>query len=67
MQNKKPIDEKPRNEKGEAHGCWITHYTNGYRRYKINWVNGVAFGYWELNPIPYLNEFTPTTKRYYAR
>ena len=61
MQNKKPF-----NEKGERHGCWEMHYTNGYRRYKMNWVNGIVFGYWELNPIPYLNKKT-TTKSYYAR
>ena len=61
MQNKKHF-----NEKGERHGCWENYYTNGYIRYKMNWVNGIVFGYWELNPLPYLNKKT-TTKRYYAR
>jgi len=35
------------NEKGEKHGYWESHYSNGKLWYKGNYVNGNRHGYWE--------------------
>ena len=48
-------DITPRNNKGQPHGLWIYHFSNGIVWYKGQYINGIRHGYWisnwyEINP-----------------
>ena len=48
MEKNKNKDLKPKNEKGEKHGCWEKYHSNGQLWYKGNYNNGKQDGYWEI-------------------
>ncbi len=55
-------DNKPINEKKQAHGCWIIHHSNGGLWFNGYYINGQEFGcfeYWNWNN-------TSSKKEYYA-
>lgn len=56
-----PIDLKPRNEKGLAHGLWETYFPNGQLDYRGEFVNGIQHGYcesyWPDGDIFYMGSF----------
>ena len=35
------------NDKGERHGPWEVHYSNGKLCYKANYINGKSYGLYE--------------------
>jgi antitoxin component YwqK of YwqJK toxin-antitoxin module len=46
---KKKKDIRPRNNRGEAHGLWVSYYPNdGKLSYKCFYHNGKEVGYEEL-------------------
>ena len=54
-------DIRPRNEKGQAHGCQETYFANGQLSYKENYVNGKPHGYqesyWDNGNIHYKGNY----------
>jgi hypothetical protein len=42
-------DKKPLNEQGEAHGYWEIYHGNGQPSFRINYINGAWYGYFEHN------------------
>lgn len=61
MPNKK--DKRPRNDKGQAHGNWVIHFSDGKLYYSGNFINNQLFGYWFEND--YIKKLI--YKEYYAR
>jgi hypothetical protein len=62
MQDKKDI--RPRNDKGQYHGCWEFHSSLDDSYYKLHFVNDEVFGYCEVSN--YTNGEI-IDKEYYAR
>lgn len=75
-----PTDITPRNDKGQAHGLWVTYYSNGQLDFKGEYINDYRHGFWEAylysgelafkghyhmnNPVGYWCHFK--TKIFYA-
>jgi antitoxin component YwqK of YwqJK toxin-antitoxin module len=60
MQNNKDI--RPINDKGQAHGCWKTYWSDNNLSNKCYYVNGKLFGFQH-----YQNYKIITELRYYAK
>ncbi len=47
-------DKMPKNEKGQAHGHWITYYAPSSDEvwFEGHYINGVEYGY-ETTTLPY--------------
>ena len=39
-------NKNPRNNKGQPHGLWIYHFSNGIVWYKGQFINNIRHGYW---------------------
>ena len=39
-------NKNPRNNKGQPHGLWIYHFSNGIVWYKGQYINGIRHGHW---------------------
>jgi antitoxin component YwqK of YwqJK toxin-antitoxin module len=42
-------DKGQYNHKGQRHGHWLTHYSNGNIWWEANFVNGIIFGFSEYS------------------
>ena len=40
---------EPRNNNGQKHGLWISHFNNKSLYYKGYFINGVRYGHWIYN------------------
>ena len=45
----KQQDIKPKNNNGQKHGLWISHFNNKSLYYKGYFINGVRYGHWIYN------------------
>lgn len=41
-------DIKPRNDKGQKHGYWVSYWNDYSIDFRGNWINDIQVGYWEI-------------------
>ena len=68
QQDRKPLNEKPLNEKGERHGFWRWHAANtGDIFLQTHFINDEPYGYLYYRPLLRYNREIREQHEYHAR